>query len=512
MQAIPFFTISLGLCTAVSRNDFVSGSRPGTQCFAAIQNLPGSGFMLIDGRFNLLSTHSVKSLVINILGVFAFISSFARAAVATLHAKAGLRTRQAQLQAVNDASPLGLIYTSVTGECSYVNRTLEHMAARPLARLSGKSWRRCLHPFDRARILADLAAWDGQRDPAYATVCRLGRSGDAALWVALKVAPVLVAGKVVGYVGSLEDITARRKNELALIKSEQRLRLITDNIPALVAYVTTDERIAFANRRYEEAYGILHEELAGMAVSEVLGSDVYAQSHAYIRQALAGTPVLFERAVRCEQGVRHERVSYIPDIDQCGDVAGYFGLVEDITALKQVEAQLRQLVRVDPLTGIPNRLQFDERLDDAIRYSRRYGSGMALLFLDIDNFKEINDSCGHQGGDQVLREFAQRLQACVRDTDTVARLAGDEFVIILEGLAAPEEAQGVARKIIAAMQHPFEVCGKPRAVTTSIGVAVRQHEEVDAKALLGRADEALYRAKSAGRNTFETNPDSMDVF
>jgi diguanylate cyclase (GGDEF)-like protein/PAS domain S-box-containing protein len=468
--------------------------------------------MLIDGRFNLLSALSFKSISIGILGIFAFISSSLRAASAILHAKTGLRTRQAQLQAVNDASPLGLIYTSVAGECSYVNRTMEQMVAKPLASLHGKAWRRCLHPFDRARILADLNAWDAQRDPAYTAVCRLGRNDDTALWVALKIVPVLVAGKVTGYVASVEDITARRSNELALIKSEQRLRLIADNIPALVAYVTADERISFANRRYEEAYGVLHEELAGMAVSEVLGPDVYAQSRDYIHQALAGTPVLFERTVKCEQGIRYERVSYIPDMDQGGAVTGYFGLVENITALKQVEAQLRQLVRVDQLTGIANRLQFDERLDDAIRYSRRYGTGMALLFLDIDNFKEINDSCGHQGGDQVLREFAQRLQACVRDTDTVARLAGDEFVIILEGLTVTEEAQGVARKIIAAMQNPFDICGRQRTVTTSIGVAVRRQDEDDAKDLLGRADEALYRAKSAGRNTFETNTDSMDVF
>lgn len=468
--------------------------------------------MLIGGRFNLLSALSFKSLVAGVVGIFASISTSLQLASTALRIKTGLLTRQAQLQAVNDASPLGLLYCNLKGECSYVNRTMEQMAGQPRDSLRGKAWRRCLHPFDRVRILADLAAWDIQHYPAFTTVCRLRRPGDAPLWAALKVTPVMISGKPAGYVASLEDITARRSNELALIKSEQRLRLITDNIPALVAYVTTDEHIAFANRRYEEAYGILHEELAGMAVSEVLGPDVYAQSHHYIRQALAGTPVLFERTVRCEQGLRYERVSYIPDIDQCGTVTGYFGLVEDITALKLVEAKLRQLVRVDPLTGIANRLQFDERLADAIRFSRRYGSGMAVLFLDIDHFKEINDSCGHQGGDQVLREFAQRLLACVRDTDTVARIAGDEFVIILEGLTAAEEAQGVARKIIAAMQQPFDVCGRPRAVTTSIGVAVRRQDDDDAKALLARADEALYRAKSAGRNTFETNPDSMDVF
>ncbi|WP_164931993.1 GGDEF domain-containing protein [Janthinobacterium sp. 17J80-10] len=430
-----------------------------------------------------------------------------------LHRKAGLRTRQAQLQAVNDAIPLGLVYTTLRGDCSYVNRTMEHMSGRSLASLRGKGWRHCVHPQDRLRLHAELVSWQSQDEQApYTGICRLRGGKNALVWARLKVVPVLVDGKPVGYVGSVEDITERRANELALIKSEQRLRLITDNIPALVAYVTADERVAFANRRYEEAYGILQEELAGMPASEVLGPEVYAQSRPYIHQALAGTPVLFERTVNCEDGLRHERVSYIPDIEPQGAVTGYFGLVEDITSLKRVETQLRKLVRIDALTGIANRIQFEERLVDAVRYSRRYGTRMALLFLDIDHFKEINDTCGHQAGDNVLREFAQRLLGCVRDTDTVARLAGDEFVIILEGLGAAEEAPAVAAKIIGAMQTPFDVCGRQRTVTTSIGVAVRRQDEDDAQGLLGRADVALYRAKSAGRNTFETNTDSIDVF
>lgn len=466
--------------------------------------------MLIGGRFNFLSSPYLKTLFLGTVGIFAFIYAVA---LTTLRRKTGLRTRQAQLQAVNDAIPLGLIYTCLQGNCSYVNRTMEHMSGRPLSAMRGKGWRRCVHPQDRLRLHEELYSWHLQQDQTpYTGVCRLRGHNNVLVWVRLKVVPVMVGGRAVGYVASVEDVTERRANELALIKSEQRLRLITDNIPALIAYVTAEERVAFANRRYEEAYGILQEELAGMPASEVLGPEVYVQSQPYIQQALAGTPVLFERTVNCEEGLRHERVSYIPDFEPQGAVAGLFALVEDITALKHVESQLRKLVRVDALTGIANRIQFEERLDDAVRYSRRYGTLMALLFLDIDHFKEINDTCGHQGGDNVLREFAQRLQGCVRDTDTVARLAGDEFVIVLEGLTAAEEAQAVARKIILAMQMPFAVCGRQRQVTTSIGVAVRQQEEDDAQTLLGRADVALYRAKSAGRNTFETNTDSIDVF
>lgn len=414
-----------------------------------------------------------------------------------------LQIKQAQFAAVSHASPFGLFYADAAGNFTFVNNSLEEMCGRPLKKLLGRRWRHCVLAEDRCRLWLEIGDYaSGNPDP-YTSLCRLLRRDGSVLWISIKVVRVMVGAKVNGYVGSVEDITARRTSELALLKSEQSLRLITDNIPALVAYVTPDERVAFANRRYEEAYGILHEELFGMHTWEVLGPDVYAKSERYIKEALAGKPAHFEREVHLGDTERHERVSYIPDVDAQGKVAGYFGLVEDITALKQVEAQLRKLVRFDALTGLANRTQLEEKMIDAIRYSRRYETLMAVMFLDIDHFKLINDTLGHQGGDEVLHEFAQRLLACVRETDTVARLAGDEFVIVLEGLSAAEEALAVARKIVDAMAREFTVCGVARRVTTSIGIAVRNTDEEDAQLLLRRADDALYQAKSAGRNTFE---------
>lgn len=415
-----------------------------------------------------------------------------------------LRTRQAELVAVNDASPLGLFRCSLDGYCTYINRTMESMSAMPLARMLGKGWRRCIHPEERFRIMLELASWYREPLHPFTGACRLRHQGGSQLWVSLKVVAVVVDGKINGYVGSVEDITARRLAEIALLRSEQRLRLIADNIPALVAYVTPQQRIAFANRQYEEAYGVLHEEMFGMHVCEVLGPQVYAQSQQYIQQTLAGNISHFEREVKQDHAVRYERVSYIPDVDAQDEVSGYYCFVENITQHKLVEAQLRKLVHVDGLTGIANRVQFEEKLEAAMRNSRHYHSLMALMFLDIDHFKAINDSLGHQGGDEVLREFAQRLLKCVRDTDTVARLAGDEFVIILEGLPGIATALAIAREIIACMEREFNVVGSSYKVTTSIGVAIRRNEDHDPKALLRRADEALYRAKSAGRNTFES--------
>lgn len=182
-------------------------------------------------------------------------------------------------------------------------------------------------------------------------------------------------------------------------------------------------------------------------------------------------------------------------------------LEQAMQRLEASERRLDQLTRIDPLTGCPNRRQFEERLPEALARSRRNGALMAVLFLDIDKFKHINDSLGHAAGDAVLKEFAQRLCTCVRVTDTVARLGGDEFVLILEGLHAPAEAEAVAGKILSQMAVPFDIDkdGAPLPVSTSIGLACTSaagQTPEDAAQMLARADAALYAAKAAGRGTY----------
>ena len=182
---------------------------------------------------------------------------------------------------------------------------------------------------------------------------------------------------------------------------------------------------------------------------------------------------------------------------------GVYTSSNDITPLKQVERKLERLAQNDTLTGLPNRHMFNDGIAAALRRSQRSGTQVALLFLDIDGFKRINDSLGHAAGDEVLREFARRLSSCVRATDLVARLAGDEFVIVLEGIHTREECRFIARKIIAAMRGAFRAGDSIVSVTTSIGIALAVGGATTAEALLKRADSALYAAKGLGRDTFE---------
>jgi len=177
-------------------------------------------------------------------------------------------------------------------------------------------------------------------------------------------------------------------------------------------------------------------------------------------------------------------------------------MTQDITSKKMEERRLVQLAQIDSLTGLVNRAGFEQKLGAAMAASRSNNRPMALMYLDIDHFKRINDSRGHVVGDGLLKLFASRLQRAVRAEDTVCRLGGDEFSIIVEHLTQPEIAEGIAAKIVKSMQSPFSLEGDLIEVGASVGVAFYHGEGTEPQALIKRADEMLYQAKAMGRNTY----------
>jgi len=303
------------------------------------------------------------------------------------------------------------------------------------------------------------------------------------------------------------DVTALKEAESRHARVERQLRAITDNLPVAITYLDRDERYRFINRTGLDWMGKAAAEVIGRPIGQTLRRRSYESRREYIQRALAGERVTFEAELLIGGAEHCLHYIYLPDIQPDGSVAGLYGLGSDVTALKDVQHQLSQLARSDVLTGLPNRYQFNETIPLALARARRDGRALAVMYLDIDRFKAINDTLGHAAGDEVLKAFAARVLQGVRATDTVARLGGDEFVIILEGLHGDDgEPQVVARKIIANVTRPLEIEGRSLALTTSIGIALSARvETVDAKAaerLIARADEALYAAKNAGRNTY----------
>lgn len=308
-------------------------------------------------------------------------------------------------------------------------------------------------------------------------------------------------GTVTGFYTMALDITDRKRAEQRVVESENRMRTIADNLPVLIAYVGADRRYKFCNATYGDWFGRPASEVLGRHHDELGPSVARRQA---VDRALGGERVELDEEYPFPSGLRHVHSTYIPDLDANGEVLGVHALTADVTQSKLEQERLATLARHDALTGLPNRRHFEEVLHDAALRSQRAHRPMALLFLDIDHFKTINDTYGHDAGDAVLATFAARLRGCVRSTDTVARLAGDEFTIILEALGAPEEAAIVADKVLASMAIPLIYEGTSIPLSTSIGVATYDGKSGDPGTLIRRADEALYDSKAAGRATYRS--------
>ena len=309
------------------------------------------------------------------------------------------------------------------------------------------------------------------------------------------------AGHADGFYAIGMDITARKSSELSQAKSEARLRTITDNLPVYIAYVDSDLVYRFANATYHDWLGISPADMIGKPVVQVIGTDAFEERKHYFLDCLTGNEVRFEIDMEVNGATRSLQSAYIPHMDD-GRVAGIYILSTDITTLKQQERQLQVQARVDSLTGLPNRRAFEERLGDSLGLISRTGASLALLYLDVDHFKQINDTYGHAAGDEVLKEFGQRLRMAIRSTDTVARLGGDEFTVVLDAVGNQKEAALVAHKILDAMAQPFNVEGREHTVSTSIGVAFTSAGGIGMQALSRKADEALYEVKRAGRGHY----------
>ena len=197
---------------------------------------------------------------------------------------------------------------------------------------------------------------------------------------------------------------------------------------------------------------------------------------------------------------RYLEIKLLPHIGDQGKVLGCFAVTTDITEHKLTEERIQRVAHHDSLTGLPNRLLFNDRLDQAISLAKRDSRQFALLYLDLDKFKPVNDTLGHTAGDELLKGVAARIRHQVRESDTVARVGGDEFTVILPDIARREDAETVAKKIIAALATPFQLGSQKQSVDigTSIGIAVYPADARDADALVKAADAAMYSAKQVG--------------
>ena len=319
-------------------------------------------------------------------------------------------------------------------------------------------------------------------------------------------------GTVEGIIGVASDVTDQRRSTQALHASEARYRTLFERNLAGVFRSNLEGRILECNESFARIFGYAspEEALHKPALDFYLRpgdrkafltriSDRHTVSnYEMCARRRDGTPVwVLENATLVEG----------PD----GTRSLIEGTVIDITERKRAEEQVKHLAFHDALTGLPNRLLLNDRLTIALAQSHRSRQKLAVLYLDLDRFKVINDSLGHTIGDELLRRVAERLRACVREGDTVARLGGDEFVILISRISSDRDADTVAQKILAAIRLPFGVEQRDFFLTTSLGISLYPNDGIDAETLLQNADTAMYRAKEHGRDNYQLYAPAMNA-
>ncbi|MEI7543205.1 MAG: diguanylate cyclase [Mycobacteriaceae bacterium] len=303
--------------------------------------------------------------------------------------------------------------------------------------------------------------------------------------------------------GALADITELHEAETKLMHSEKRSRLLAENAWEVIWTMDLDGKVTYINPAVERMRGISPEEAMRQTIEEINPPESAARVGEYFQQVFtaiqAGTePPTFRGEMeyyRKDGSIMTGELNVLPHRDATGQVVELIGVTRDISERKEFEAELRNLAVTDTLTGVWNRRHGENLLADDLS-ARRPGQALSLLMLDIDHFKAINDTFGHQAGDHVLIEIASRVRRSLRGNDVVSRWGGEEFVVLLRDCALPD-ALAVAEEIRAAIAEvPFGTLG---TCTVSIGAAEFRANE-DLKSWLGRADQALYRAKQDGRN------------
>jgi len=359
-----------------------------------------------------------------------------------------------------------------------------------------------IHPDDRERVAKAVTDLHEKAGSAITTYRIRHKNGHYVWFEALaRLVPSPEVEGVMEIIYTARDVTQRVLTEQALADSERRLRTITDNIPAVIAHVDASERYTFVNAYVQHVSGEDSTQMIGKTMREVRGDLIYRGLQGHIATALGGKAVTFEYEADYRGKHTYFQTNFVPDQDQGGHVSGVYALTTDITHIKEVEQELIKLARFDTLTGLANRRYFDEHIAAVMLRKYRQRSPILLMMIDVDHFKRVNDSWGHGVGDEVLRDVSQRVQSCLRRSDLVARIGGDEFVVLVEDIEAPSVGEGLARKIWTAMQPEIVVGTVRLRITLSIGIAFCQNI-ASPDAVMQLADAELYKAKADGRNTY----------
>ena len=427
-----------------------------------------------------------------------------------------LRDSEARFRAMSDASPLGIFVSDVAGGCVYTNAAYSAISGLSAEQMLGRDWSALIHPEDRLRVLAEYEVAE-QGNLPFQTEMRVLRNDGSSVWASLNAAPMRAGETRLGQVQTIEDISQRKMSEHilqlaedALFDEKERAQVTLNSIGDAVLTTDLTGRVSYLNLVAETMTGWTREAALGRPLNEVFR--ILDGATREIAANPAQEAIDLDKTVGLAAGcllVRQDGSEFAiedsaaPIHNRDGQVMGAVIVFHDVSESRSMALKMAHLAQHDFLTGLPNRLLLTERLSQAIGIAHRHQKQVALLFLDLDYFKHVNDSLGHSIGDQLLQSVGSRLTSCVRATDTVCRQGGDEFVILLAEIEQHKDAALVAETLITAFGVPHLIAGHELHVPLSIGISVYPDDGSDADTILQNADAAMYHAKASGRNNYQ---------
>lgn len=426
-----------------------------------------------------------------------------------------LAVEEQRFRSLFDHHPDAVFVIGEDGRYEKINPVTADILAMPGNQLIGVDFREVINgdtvpPEDLQRLhLAYDQAARGYARPGFTMAFQA--FGEAPRYFDALFVPILVDGRVSGVFGIARDITAR-------LRAEERQRLMERSLEASSnAVLITDARrdgypVAYVNPAFSQISGYSAAEVEGQTLDYMVGSGTDPKDIEAIRAAVSGArpESLTIRSYRKDGTQFWNQLFISPVRDTTGTLTHFIAIMNDISEKKEQDQQLAYQATHDVLTGLGNRSLFHDRLYHDFELARRHDRMLAILFIDLDEFKPINDTLGHKVGDRLLISVSERLNRVVRPSDTLVRFGGDEFVLLLPDLDRPAEAQEVAERLLYQLDRPHRVENHELHISASIGIATISDEVEEPEKLLQRADMAMYKAKQQGRNTYEVFSGDLD--
>lgn len=420
-----------------------------------------------------------------------------------------LQQSEAHFRFVTESAQALIWMSDPTKLCTWFNKVWLDFTGRSMEQELGDGWMEGVFPDDLAQC-REIYSRSFDRREAFSMEYRLRHRDGEYRWVVDSGKPRFNAlGVFEGYIGSCFDITARKRDEDSL------------RITASVFDTTHEAILITDSKNFITDVNPAFTRITGYSRDEVLGRDpkilssgrhdrnFYAEMWRIIKERKSWRGEIWNRRKSGETYTELLSISAITGAD--GKVQRYVGVFSDISYLKEHEAELSRIAHYDALTGIPNRVLLADRMKQAIAQTARDRSLMAVCYLDLDGFKPINDTLGHDAGDRVLVEVAKRIGRAIRGGDTVARLGGDEFVVLLLDIEREDECITTLERLLSVISQPMEINGTPVALGASIGVSIYPQDDENPDILLRHADQAMYVAKQSGKNRYHIFDSALDL-